>query len=453
MMLMIFCVRGRFYRCLSLLVFFCLVFLSQSVLGAGLMDIYQLAQKNDPAFQVANFQNLAVKEGRRQAIARLLPTLSGSAEYMETTQDIKSSDNTVFGAGKTDFDTNSYSLTITQPVFHWDLIAGYRQSKAENLRAEAEYTIAAQDLIVRVADLYLQALVVEDQLAFIRAEEAAVKKHFELASGRYEGGKAPKTDMYDAKARWATVQAQAIENRNQRDDALQALQEITGAPIAGLNSLQEDIPLVSPDPDNIDHWIQGALKQNPSIELQKQAVKVARKEVSRQRAGHYPTLDLIGRYNHEDTDGTLFGGGSEVESKDVLLQLNVPIYQGGYVNSRVREARHQLSAASQDMIKQKRAIERQARSAYLGVNSALKRIDALKQSIISNQLALEAKREGFLSGLYTSLAVLDAERDLYLVKQDYAQARYDYLLNSLKLKQATGSLSEMDLAQFDKWFR
>lgn len=436
-----------------LLVFVFSVFFSLPVQAAGLLDVYQLAVKNDPLFQSAQFQKLATQEGRKQALAQLLPTLAGSAEYTQTTQDIKSSDNQVFGVGKTDFSSTSYSLTLTQPVFHWELIAGYQQSGFANLRAEAAYALAEQELVVRVAERYLQALAAQDQLALARAEETAVNKHFELASGRHEMGLVPITDLHDARARQATVQAQTFAVENLLDDTLQALQEMTGEPVADLNPLWAGLSLPAPEPAGVEHWVNGALQQNPAIELQLQAVEVALKEVSRQQGGHYPTVDLVGRYNSQETDGTLFGGGSNVDTTDLLLQLNVPIFQGGYVNSRVREAKHQLSAARQELIKQQRAAERQVRSAYFGVNSALKRVTALEQSVVSNQLALEAKQEGFLSGLYTSLAVLDAERDLYLVKQDYAQARYDSLLNSLRLKQAVGSLSGRDLQPLDQWFR
>jgi len=440
--------------CRYLLPVFCIIlFLSQSVSAAGLVDVYHLAQKNDPDFQAANFQQQVTREKHRQAIARLLPVVEGSASYTRTTQDIKSSDNSVFGVGKTDFSTTTYTLTLTQPVFHWESIVGLRQARAENLRAAAAHAVAGQELIVRVTDLYLQALAAQDQLAFARTEQTAVEKHFELAKGRYDMGLIPITDLYDAKARMAATRAKTIEARSLLDDAMQALQEVTGDPLADLKQLRETIPLTRPDPQDIDSWIEAALKQNPAIELQKQAVAVSRQEVRRQQSGHYPTLDLIGRFNSKNTEGTLFGGGSDVDSTDVLLQFNIPLYRGGSVSSRVREARNQLKITEQQLTKQQRAIRRQTRSAYLGVNSALKRTDALHQSMVSTQLALDTKQEGFLSGLYTSLAVLDAERDLFLVKQDYARARYDYLLNSLKLKQATGSLSGQDLEQLAPWFR
>ena len=173
----------------------------------------------------------------------------------------------------------------------------------------------------------------------------------------------------------------------------------------------------------------------------------------RQNAAHYPTLDLVGSYNSEDTDGTLYGGGSQIDNTKVMLKLNVPLYQGGMVSSKAAEAEHQRSAARQELIRQTRAVERQTRSAFLGVKTALNRVEALHQSVASNQSALEAKQEGFLSGLYTSLAVLDAERDLYLTKQEYAKARYQYLLNGLKLKKATDTLSGQDIQQMAQLFR
>lgn len=425
----------------------------QMAAAAGLMEILQLAQKNDPALQAAQFKKQGVGEHRTQALARMLPILAGSAEYAHTTQDIRSSDNTVFAVGKTDYGSTNFGLTLTQPVFRWDTIVGYQQAGAELLRAEAEYQMATQDLIIRVADLYMKALAARDQLTFAKAEQSAVDKHFELASGQFKKGLIPITDMHDAKARKATVSARTIEAENLLDDSLQALQEVVGQPVAELDPLRADIALTNPDPADVDTWVKAAVKQNPVIALHKQTVEIADKEVARQNAAHLPSLDLVGSYNSEDTDGTLYGGGSQIDNTKVMLKLNVPLYQGGMVSSKVAEAEHQRSAARQELIRQTRAVERQTRSAFLGVKTALNRVEALQQSVTSNRSALEAKQEGFLSGLYTSLAVLDAERDLYLTKQEYAKARYEYLLNGLKLKKATDTLSGQDIGQMAQLFR
>ncbi len=433
----------------------CLLFsFPQPLRATGLMEIFQQAQKNDPILQTAYFKDQGVQERRNQAIAQLLPTLAASADAGHTFQNIRSSDNDVIDpTSRTDYGITTYGITLTQPLLHWESIVGLQQANTEILRSQAEYHIAAQELIIRVADLYMKVLAARDQLVFAQAEQTAVDKHFDLAGNQFSKGLIPITDMHDATARKATVSAQVIEAGNLMDDALQALQEMTGAPVAEVETLQPDIPLQGPDPTDLDTWIQAALKQNPAIHLQKYAVEVASKEVDRQKAAHLPNVDLVGSFNNDDSQGSLYGGGSNYDTSRVMLRLNVPLYQGGMVSSRVSEAEHQLSSVRQELIRQRRAVERQTRGAFLGVKSSLNRVKALQQSVASNQLALEAKQEGFLSGLYTSLAVLDADRDLYLTKQEYAKARYDYLLNSLKLKKATDTLTGMDLQQLAQLFR
>ncbi|MBU4319152.1 MAG: TolC family outer membrane protein [Proteobacteria bacterium] len=428
------------------------IFLPVMAGAEGLMDIFVQAREKDPLLKGAYYKQLSIQEGRKQAMAKLLPNLSSFGEYTKTFQDIKSSDNTVFGMGSTDFGSTHYGLTLTQPVFRWDTIVGFQQSKMQSLQAEAEYHVALQDLIIRVSNLYLDALIAQGQLHFSEIEQTAVEKHFELASSRHKMGLIPITDLHDVKARLANIKAKAIEARNQLDDTLQALQEITDREITKLKGLKTKIPHVSPEPAKLDHWVDASIKQNLTLALYHHAVDVARKEVDRQKALRYPTLDLVGNYSNDNTDGSLFGGGSDVTNSDIGLKLNLPIYQGGEISSRVRQASHQLSYADQELTRQQRAVVRQVRSSFLGVKSALSRIDALEQSVISNKLALEAKQEGFLSGLYTSLAVLDAERDLSFISIDYVRARYDYILNSLKLRQAAGTLNDADLMAIDQWF-
>lgn len=428
----------------------CLSF-SLPVMAAGLMDVYTQAVQNDPVLESYQLQTQVAREGRRQALAELLPTVMATANYAQKSQDIVSSDNEVFGAGRTQYSTTTYALTLTQPLFRWGSFVGWKQSDLVRAQAEMEYVLAGQDLMIRVADLYFQALAAKDQLEYASIEEAAVAKHYELAQGRSDMGLIPITDLHDAKARLSATQAQTVEAKNKLADALQALSEVTGGPVDALAALQRGIDLRGPEPADLDSWIGGALNQNPAIELRKKVVEVAEMEVRRKKADHYPTVDLVGSYDNEETDGSLFGGGSEVNSMTVGVQLTVPLYQGGAVASRVRSARHEVTIAQQELIRQNRSVERKTRSAFLGVDGALKKIDALAQSMEANKLALEAKQEGYMSGLYTSLGVLDAERDLALVSIDHAQARYDYILNSLRLKQAVGSLAEKDLRDLERW--
>jgi len=420
--------------------------------GLTLIEAYQLALRHDPQLQAARCEHQAAVEARPQARAGLLPTASFSYEYSNTTQDIVSSDNPVYASGSSSFATNYYTLSLTQPVFRYAALVRLGQSKAEVGRADVLLDVALQELMIRVSEKYLLALAAQDQLTFARAEQTADERHFELASARLEMGLAPITDLHDAKARLAVVQAQTIKAENLLDDGLQALREMTGKEVVELSPLQQDMALKAPEPAAIEAWVDTALQQNLLLEAQRLATKVADREVTRQRAGHYPTLDLVGRFNNNETGATLFGGGSEVETQEVTLQLNIPIYEGGVVNSRTRQAVSQSRQAAQELERDTRAVRRQARSAYLGVQSAISRVQALEQAVAAHKLALEAKQEGFRSGLYTGLTVLDAERDLYQAKLEYAQARYDYLFNSLRLKLAAGTLNYQDLAQVGACF-
>jgi outer membrane protein len=306
-----------------------------------------------------------------------------------------------------------------------------------------------------------------DNLEFTRSEEEAVKLHFELAKERYANGLAPITDFHDANARFAYVTALRIVAENDLDDALEALTAITGQKThnpnrliiyknsSSLSSTSEgtgrEMPLISPDPDNLDSWIEASPEGNLEVQVRKQDLLIAEQEIERQRAGHLPTITLVGRINRNYEGGSLFGGDSDLETREAILQLNIPIFQGFSVRSKTREARMLSKAAEQELERETRLAKREARAAFLGVKSAIKNTEALRQSVISSEIALEAKKEGFKSGLFPSLAILDAERDLHQAKLEYSRSQYNYILNGLRLKKAVGTLSEDDLEGINQW--
>ena len=218
-----------------------------------------------------------------------------------------------------------------------------------------------------------------------------------------------------------------------------------------LESAGVGMPLVSPDPDNLENWMEAASKSNLEVEAQRQAVQVAEREIDRQKAGHAPVFSVVGRINRDDEGGSLFGGESDVMTKEAYVQMTVPIFQGLSVVSKTREAIKLHSAAKADLEKEIRGVNRTAKASFLGVKSAIENAGAFKQSVLSNQIALEAKREGFKSGLFPALAVLDAERDLHRAKQNYARAHYEYIVYSLRLKKAVGILNEEDLVAINQW--
>lgn len=448
---------------------------------ADLLGVYRLARENDPTFRSETFRYETSPEIMKQARSDLLPSVGLDLYYSESKHKIKDTDVAVYGTGEADYPSQGYTLELRQPLFEWETFKRYAQAKAEVKLAGFEFQAARQDLFMRVAEAYIGALAAYDNLDFARAEEEDLKFHLDLAEERYHSGLATVLDFHDAKARHAYVTARRVKAEYELEDALEALAEMTGArsrtlarltftaaeidlaasPPPGrkkagdtaLHAAIETIPLTEPDPDAIGDWVDRAMDQNFQVQVKQQQVRIAAREIERQRGGHVPDLELIARTSRDDTRGSLFGGSSDVEEHEVLFQLNVPLYEGGAVRSRTREALKQHEAMKAELEKERRAARRETMAAFLGVKGAIKNTIALSQSVISSRIALETKREGYRAGMFPSLVVSDAERDYYQAKRDFAQAQYEYIRNSLRLKKAVSTLTEADLAEINQWLQ
>jgi outer membrane protein len=448
----------------------------QPVHPEDLMEVYSLALQADPAFQAESYRHDASAEGYKQAMAELYPQISGDYYYKRVSQQLYNSDIAVYGVDKTSYPSRGYGLTLTQPVFEYSSIVGLKQAKEEVKGADYQLASAGQELILRVAEAYIEVLKAKDGFEFAKAEEEALTQHYKLAKERYSNGLATITDFYDAKASLASVSAKRTIAEKELDDAREGLVAIVGKRVSEIKELKKikvssnakdsksastlveqsnltgnEMPLINPDPDSADKWEDAAGTQNLKVKVMEQKFLAAEKEVKKQNAGHYPTVNLVGKYDRDNEGGSLFGGKSDLGTREVMLQLNVPIFQGGAVSSRVREAKKLAEAAKQDLEKQARLAKREARAAFMGVKSAISNTDALMQSMISFQIALESKKEGFKSGLFPSLSIADAEKDLYSAKKDYSRSYYEYMLNSLRLKNAVGTLSPQDLEGINGW--
>lgn len=446
---MAFARHPRFFRNLSVILavssFFILLPDRSAHAAFNLLETYQLARENDPVYRRAVYLNKAGLQAKNQALARFYPALNAEGQYKETEEEIVSSDNTYYTDGESDYPTTSYTVALTQPLFNYTIWVGYKQAEAQIMQAELELEIARQELIMRSAEVYIEALSAKDNLVFAETELAAVSLNNISAEKRYSAGLVAVTDLYDSRARLSTSIAKRAAAEDSLDDALRALEEITGKLPEAFARLREGIPLVNPEPADEKQWVTQALEQNPVLIARSHAVEVARREVERQKSAHYPTVDLTYSFNNRDTEGSLFGGGSEVETTEAMVTMKLPIFQGWYVSSKTTEARELLKAAKEELDREKRGVERQVRSAYQGVLSSIERVKALEAALEAQLMTLQAKKKGFDAGLLTSLAVLDAERDLFFIKTDYATARYDYLINTLRLKQGAGILDEEDV--------
>lgn len=426
------------------------LYLAAPVHAEDLSAIYQLAEQKDPQLKQVEAAYLAVSELKPQARAQLmLPSVNTNANVARRLQDI----SPAFAGfpSRTEFTSWEYRLSLTQPVYHYDRLIQYRQAGERVKQAGTELSAAQQDLIVRVAERYFAVLAAMDNLEFVVAEKKALSQQLEEATQRFEVGLIAITDVQEAQAGYDQAVAREIEAVNLLDNTREALREVTSEYPKALLTLGEEIPLIAPEPANIDQWTAKALEQNLRLLAASQASEIARQEIARQSAGHRPTLDLVASHGTLSTGGRF--GTVEVDETEVGLQFNLPIYQGGQVNSRTREAQYRYEEALERLEQERRAAQRQTHDAYLGVILGISRVKALKQAVISNQTSVDATQAGFEVGTRTGLDVVNAQRLLLQAQRDHARARYDYILDTLRLKRAAGTLAPADLIKVNTWLR
>lgn len=423
--------------------------ISMSSFADDLLSVYQSAIQNDPQFRAAQAEYRAQLETKTQSIAVLLPTISASAHITER------DDETVTGVTTPyEYKTNGYNLNLTQPLYRHENYVGLNQANATVAQATATFENAKQNLILRVATQYFAVLAAEDDLQFAKAERTSIHEQLIQTQQRFNVGLIAITDVHEAQARYDQAVARAIIANNTLAISHEILREITASSHSSLSALSVKHPLVKPNPADIKQWVDTANTQNALLIASRKSVDVARAEVSRQSGGHYPTLDLTANHTfteYKDGGGAL--GEREQTNNSISLQLNVPLYQGGLVNSRTRAAAHRLTQSRENYEQQKRATERQTRNSYLSVIASISTVKALKQALASSLIALEATQAGFEVGTRTAVDVLDSQRELYRARRDYAQVRYNYVLETLNLKLAAGTLSVVDLEQLNPWLK
>lgn len=421
---------------------------SINCLAADLLSVYELAEKNDPTYlqEVASYK--ATLEARPQALSQLLPNVNLSANTTRLDQDISSASN--FGSGgEIDFNRRGYSLNITQPIFRQDRFIALDQADSEIKQAEAELAGAQQDLIVRIAERYFDILSAKDNLEFAQAEVKSLSRQLEQANQRFEVGLSAITDVQEAQAGYDLAVAQEILAQNTIDNAQEAMRELTGDYVTGFETLGNAMPLVKPEPTAIENWTELSLEQNLGMVAAREAAETARTEIKRQSAGHYPTLDLVGSHGYDSTGGRF--GATKTHTSSIGLELNIPIYSGGLVSSQKKEAHENYNVAIHALEQARRSAQRLTRQAYLGVITGISQVNALKQAVVSSETALEATEAGFEVGTRTAVDVVASQRTTSEARRNYSQAKYDYILDTLRLKQAAGTLSSEDLELVNSW--
>jgi outer membrane protein len=417
----------------------------------NLMETYELGLQNDPILKEALANQLSTGELKDQSIARFLPNLSAtgtsSRDWLHNRK-AKKSGFTFQGAQvNQEYWNHRFDLNLAQPLFHWEHWIQLSQSDNQIAQAEASYQAELQNLMVKISEAYFNVLSAQDNLDFTVAEKDAIGRQLEQAKQRFEVGLVAVTDVHEAQAAFDQARAAEIEASNNLDNQKEALREIIGDTEAQLNPLGEKLPLAKPEPVDITKWSDSAETNNFSIISALNEAEVFRKSVDLQRSGHLPQLDLVASYGVSDVNSSF---GFRGDTQSVGVQLNVPLFEGGAVNSRTRQASYDYEAAKERLIATKRAVKRQVKDAFRGVMSSIGQVEALKTTVISAESALEATEAGHEVGTRTMVEVLSEQRNLYRVKRDYARSRYDYLINSIRLKQAASTLTIDNLEQINR---
>jgi len=419
---------------------------SPYALAADLLQVYRDAQGFDAPYAAARASRDAGLEKRPQGRAGLLPTIGLTANT--TWNDVESTSRAT-GATLSDrrYNSNGWSLSLSQPVFRWQNWVGYRQGELAAASAEVQFLQSGQDLILRVTQAYFDVLLAQEALATAQAKKIAFAEQLESAKRNFEVGTATITDTHEAQAAYDLAVATEIAADNDLAVKRQTLRTLTGKEPEGLKGLKKQVQIGAPQPDDVGQWVSSAENGNLGVQLAQTGFEVATREVEKQRAGHYPTLDLVATHGKTGSGfSSSTGSGVDSKSSTIGLQLAVPIFSGMATVSREREAVAVQEKARADLDNARRQAQLAARQAYLGVNAGLAQVKALEAGVASSKLAVESNKLGYEVGVRINIDVLNAQSQLFDTQQKLAKARLDTLIAQLKLKSAAGSLSEDDLA-------
>jgi outer membrane protein len=415
--------------------------LSPLIFAADFTAVYQLAKENDAAFAEARAKFEAAQEKIPQGRAGLLPTISLSGN---TTYNREEIDNrTRRTQNDWSFNSNGLTLSLTQPLFRWQNWVGYDQSKLVVAQAEAGLANARQDLILRTAQAYFDVLQSDENYAAAQAYQSAVAGQLDIAKKAFEIGTGIQTDVHDAQTRYEIASSQVIAAETEREVKRRALETIVGSLPPSLAGVRKGVELQPPQPAELAKWVESAEQNNLSVQQQRLAVEIASREVERQRAGHYPTLDLVASAGHTST---LSSGDRQItDASRIGLQLNVPIFQGGEVSSKTAEADANRRAAISAQETARRGAVLQARQSYLGVVNGLAQVKTLQAANVAAQKAMTSNKDAFDVGVRLGIDVLNAQNQVYVTRRDLTRTAVEMLIAQLRLKAAVGTLGEEDV--------
>ncbi len=439
-------------RVLSSASFVFLLAVAAAAQGADLVEVYRQARSADAVYAAARAAWAAGQEKLPQGRSGLLPSVNLSASTQYNDREIQfRNPATPTAAGQ--FNSNVFSLSLTQPLYRRQNVVVFEQAKTQVDQADAQFALAAQDLILRVAQAYFDVLLAQNNVELAASQKTAIAEQLAQAKRNFEVGTATITDTHEAQARYDLTVAQEIAAQNDLEIKLRQLAQIIGrpAPVLAPFSLSQ-FRLALPEPNNMEIWVKDATESNLQVLINDAGLTFARQEVERNRGGHHPTLDAFATYTDSGSGSGLQGGfGTDTTTKVIGLQLALPLYQGGLTASRIREALANEEKARHELENAKRSAELAARQGFLGVSNGVAQVNALGAAVTSSQSSLDSTRLGQVVGVRTQVDVLNAQQQLFSARRDRAQAIYNYILSLLRLRAAVGKLTEGDLNQVNAW--
>ena len=423
--------------------------------GAGAVSLtqaYEAAIKHDPVFRMRFYENESGKENRIIGRSFLLPQVSGSYSYGKNVAD---QDYVQLGTPRHDtprYTSRSGVVQLRQPLFSMEGIARYRQGKAQSAQSEEAYEAAIDEVSVRVVSAYLDVLFAQDQLALAKVQRDASLELKTLNQRLLEKGEGTKTDMLETQARLDLAEAQVIEAQDNVTATRNTLEGVIGMDPGELDRLGEQFRPIALEPVAFEDWRKLALARNNQLAAARLAVETARLDIDRVRAGHYPRVDFVATYNKSDSE-SLTNLNQQQVNRQLGVQVNIPLYQGGAISASTRQAAAAYGRAQAELDARTNEITVELRKAHSLVTSSARKVDALSKAVESGKLLMTATEQSIKGGVRINLDLLNAQQQLFTSQRDLAQARYAYLIALMRLRAAAGVLQADSVREIAAHFR
>jgi outer membrane protein len=417
----------------------------------SLLDIYELAAQNDAQLKADKAKYEAGLANKTIGRSGLLPQINAKAQLGNTDEDL---DNNLTNKTLiTDSDSKGWDLSLSQPLFNMSSWYSYKQGVKLSEQAEAQFGADQQSLIVRTAEAYFNVLRTIETLEATIAEEKALEKQLEQTKQRFEVGLTAITEVHEAQAAFDSARAATLEARGNLGINYEALEVLTGKPEDRIAPLSAKFPVITPVPANRAEWVEFSLKNNYNLKASKLQADASLQNAKANKSNHLPTLGATLGYSDYDSDGINRGEtfDNTTDGSTINLRLDVPIYSGGATSGRSRQAYAQYTQAQELYNSTQRNVIQSTRALHLSVETDVASVQARKQAIVSNQSALEATQSGYEVGTRNLVEVLLAQRNLYQARRNYSDALYDYVIDTIKLREVAGMLTPADVQEIDKW--